>query len=266
MLPPPAPTLEISVESALMIRSCSSSNVLLTNGSPSTTSETSVDVPPTSQQSRFRLAERLAERVLEIVPAAGPAKTIRNGCSSASRQGSSVAAQSAKLSSPSKPSARELGVELARVVGEDELHEDVDDRRRRARVLLGERRGLGGDRDRDVAEHLAGELARAAARGRVDVGVEQADRDALDAAALEHLELRAGAWPRRAAAARCRRRASARDAAAQVARHERPRGVAERAAPARVGLARRAAARRGRGRACRGALGGQEARSSAGCA
>ena len=32
MLPPPAPTLEISVASALMTRSCSSSNVLLTNG------------------------------------------------------------------------------------------------------------------------------------------------------------------------------------------------------------------------------------------
>ncbi len=34
MLPPPAPTLEISVESALMIRSSSSENVSLTNGRP----------------------------------------------------------------------------------------------------------------------------------------------------------------------------------------------------------------------------------------
>ena len=106
MLPPPAPTLEISTESALMIRSCSSSNVLLTNGRPSTISETSVDVPPTSAQRRLPSPIASPSRALEIVPAAGPAKTIRNGCSSASAQGSSVAAQSAKLRSPVKPSSR----------------------------------------------------------------------------------------------------------------------------------------------------------------
>ena len=102
----PAPTLEISTESALMMRSCSSSNVLLTNGWPSTISETSVDVPPTSAQSRLPSPIASPRRALEIVPAAGPAKTIRNGCSSASAHGSKVAAQSAKLRSPVKPSPR----------------------------------------------------------------------------------------------------------------------------------------------------------------
>ena len=87
MLPPPAPTLEICVESALMIRSCSSSKVLSTNGFPSTTSEMSVDVPPTSQQRRLRSPVASPKRMLETVPAAGPAKTIRNGFSSASSHG-----------------------------------------------------------------------------------------------------------------------------------------------------------------------------------
>ena len=45
-------------------------------------------------------------RIVHAGPAAGPAKTIRNGCSRATSHGVSDAAQSAKLSSPSKPSAR----------------------------------------------------------------------------------------------------------------------------------------------------------------
>ena len=106
MLPPPAPTLETSVESALMIMSCSSSNVFSTNGRPSTTSDTSVDVPPTSQHMRLRSPIASPRRRQETVPAAGPANTIRNGCLSASCQGMSVAAQSAKLSSPVKPRPR----------------------------------------------------------------------------------------------------------------------------------------------------------------
>ena len=113
MLPPPAPTLDTSVDSALMIRSCSISKVSLTNGAPSTTSETSVEVPPTSAHSRLPVPSAAPRRVLEIVPAAGPAKTMRNGFCSASRQGSSVAAQSAKFRSPSKPSSRRSASRLA---------------------------------------------------------------------------------------------------------------------------------------------------------
>ncbi len=86
-----------------MIMSCSSSNVFSTNGRPSTTSDTSVDVPPTSQHMRFVSPIASPRRRQETVPAAGPANTILKGCFSASRQGMSVAAQSAKFSSPVKP-------------------------------------------------------------------------------------------------------------------------------------------------------------------
>ena len=43
-----------------------------------------------------------------------------------------------------------------------------------------------------------GQRAQALLVLRVDVGVDQADRDALDVAALQHLELRRGPGPRRA--------------------------------------------------------------------
>ena len=80
------------------------------------------------------------------------------------------------------------------------------------------------------------QLAQALLVAAVDVGVEQADRDALDVAALEHLELP----PRLVLVERGQHAAVGEhplgDAAAQVARDERPGGVAERPAPARVGL------------------------------
>jgi hypothetical protein len=68
-LPPPAPTLETSVESALITRSCSSSNVFCTNGRPSTTSDTSVEVPPMSAQIRLLVPIASPRRTLETVPA-----------------------------------------------------------------------------------------------------------------------------------------------------------------------------------------------------
>ena len=235
-----------------MIRSCSSSNVLLTNGWPSTISETSVEVPPTSAQSRFPSPIASPRRALEIVPAAGPAKTMRNGCSSASAHGSSVAAQSAKLRSPVKPSCAQLGVELVRVLREDALHEDIDDRRRCACVLLGERRGVGGDRNGDVAEHLADELAEALLVGGVDVRVEQADRHPFDVAPLEDRELACAPASRPAASSRCRRPGSAPRclAAGSGGRAGSPRHRTSGASSGRS--ARRAGARRDRGRACRG--------------
>ena len=105
-LPPPAPTLASSVESALMTKSCSISKLSLVKDNPSTTSETSVDVPPTSQQMRRGSCSALDRRWHAAVPAAGPAKRMRYGARSASRHGSSAAVQSAKLSSPVKPSVR----------------------------------------------------------------------------------------------------------------------------------------------------------------
>ena len=142
----------------------------------------------------------------------------------------------------------QVGVEVRRVAPEDELHEDVDDRRRRARVLLGQRRGLRRDRDRDVvAQHLAGQLAQLLLVGRVDVGVEQADRHALHLAAAQHRELAARLVGVERRAARCRRRASA-----------RPRRGAGSAARAAGRRRRTSAARRGRsarradGGSCRG--------------
>jgi hypothetical protein len=105
MLPPPAPTLASSVDKALTTRSCSISKLSLVNDAPSITSDTSVDVPPTSQQMRRGSCMASDRRWHAAVPAAGPANRIRYGARSASRQGSSEAVQSAKLSSPVKPSA-----------------------------------------------------------------------------------------------------------------------------------------------------------------
>ena len=61
MLPPPAPTLEISVESALMIRSCSSSNVFSTNGAAADDERDVGRGAADVAADEVALAERLAE-------------------------------------------------------------------------------------------------------------------------------------------------------------------------------------------------------------
>jgi hypothetical protein len=102
-LPPPAPMLEMSMARELTMRSCSSSNVVLTNGSPSVTTLMSQEVPPTSAHSRLLSPINCPKWAQATVPAAGPEKTMRKGCSIARSEGTSVAAQSAKLSWPSNP-------------------------------------------------------------------------------------------------------------------------------------------------------------------
>ena len=81
--------------SELTIRSCSSSNVVLTNGAPSVTTLMSQEVPPTSAQSRLRSPMSSPKCAHATVPAAGPENTMRNGCSMARSAGTRVAAQSA---------------------------------------------------------------------------------------------------------------------------------------------------------------------------
>jgi hypothetical protein len=134
----------------------------------------------------------------------------------------------------------EPAVEGVRVAGEDQLHDHVDQRGRRTRVLLRERRGLRGDRDRDVLpELLAHQLAEPPLVHRVDVCVQQADCDALDPAAPQHFELA----PRLLLVERDEDASVGEqafgDPAPEVARDERPGHVAERPAPRRVALPRR---------------------------
>ena len=238
MLPPPAPTLEISVESALMTRSCSSSKVLLTNGWPSTTSEMSVEVPPTSQQIRLRSPIARAERRARHRPRGGPGEDDPKRLLERLRPRQERRRAVGEVERAGEARRAQLGVELVRVAGEDQLHEDVDDGRRRARVLLRERRGLRGDRDRRrrAPRTSCDELAQAALVRVVDVGVDQADRDALDVAAREHLELGARLVLVEREVDAAVGEQPLHDAAAQVARHQRPRRVAERAPPRRVGL------------------------------
>ena len=63
----------------------------------------SMNEPPTSAHSRFGSPISDPKCALATVPAAGPENTIRNGCSIARCDGTSVAAQSAKLSRPVNP-------------------------------------------------------------------------------------------------------------------------------------------------------------------
>ena len=72
MLPPPAPRVTMSVDSALTRRSCSSSKVVFTQGWPSITTLMSHDVPPTSAQIRLPSPMYPPKWALLTVPAAGP--------------------------------------------------------------------------------------------------------------------------------------------------------------------------------------------------
>ncbi len=66
---------------------------MFTYGSPSDTIEMSHDVPPRSTHSRLPRSISLPKCALAMVPAAGPANTISNGCSIAMSALTSCAAQ-----------------------------------------------------------------------------------------------------------------------------------------------------------------------------
>ncbi len=66
---------------------------MFTYGSPSETMLMSHDVPPTSTHRRLPRSMSLPKCALATVPAAGPAKTISNGCSIAMSARTSWAAQ-----------------------------------------------------------------------------------------------------------------------------------------------------------------------------
>ena len=106
MLPPPAPRVPSSTESALTSMSGSSSNVVRREGAPSITRLMSEDVPPTSQHSSRVSPIRFPRWALATAPAAGPEKTSRKGCSIARPDSTNVAAESAKLRSPVNCRAR----------------------------------------------------------------------------------------------------------------------------------------------------------------
>ncbi len=129
-----------------------------------------------------------------------------------------------------KPGVESLGVLLV-----DDLHEHIDQGGRRAGVFFCERRDLAGDRTGNVAQLLAHQLAQPSFVGVVHVGVQQADRDALDIAATEDLDLlsRLGLVERRKHLARGGHAFG--DAAAQIALDQRSHGIAKGPPPGRVG-------------------------------
>ncbi len=105
MEPPPAPTLETSVDRALITMSHSSSNESLVKGWPPTIMVMSVEVPPTSHPIRSPSPIASPSDTHDAAPAAGPANRMRCGASSACFQGIRAAVQSAKFSWPSKARA-----------------------------------------------------------------------------------------------------------------------------------------------------------------
>ena len=205
------------------------------------------------------LADRLAERRARHRPRGGTGEDDPERLLERLRPGQERRRAVGEVERAGEARRAQLGVELVGVAGEDQLHEDVDHGRRGARVLLRERRGLRRDRHGDVrSEDLVGELAQAPLVRVVDVGVDQADRDALDVAAPQHLELGARLLlvEREIDAAVGEQPLD--DPAAQVARDERPRRVAERAPPRRVGLRGRRAPDAAAVEHVAVALGGQE--------
>src|SRR5690625_7675905 len=97
ILPPPAPTLEISVDSALMTISNSISNESFVKVVPDSIKATSVEVPPTSQAIKYGTPIALPSCTQEEAPATGPAKSILYGICKDSTHGTKDAVQSAKF-------------------------------------------------------------------------------------------------------------------------------------------------------------------------
>src|SRR6476660_5673906 len=76
--PPPAPTVTTSIIGILLGYAPTVPSVVRV-GSPSSTTDTSVEVPPPSQVSTFAKPARLAMRPAPSAPAAGPDRTVVMG-------------------------------------------------------------------------------------------------------------------------------------------------------------------------------------------
>jgi hypothetical protein len=132
---------------------------------------------------------------------------------------------------------REPLLDPLEVALDDGPDDGVDHRRRCAQVLAELRRHLGGERDRHAGQLLGEDRADPQLVLRVDVGVQQADRDRLDLLASQHgrrVAHRALVERRHDLAARTE---PLDDADGAVARHERPRLLELRVVQAGADLA-----------------------------
>ena len=133
---------------------------------------------------------------------------------------------------PVETQPRQPVLEAIGVVRVLQLHQEVDDRRRRARVLLREGAHLARDRADDVvAQHVPDELAQAQLVRRVGVGVDQADRDPLDPALGDELDLGPGLGVVEGDQRLAATVDPLDDPAAEVPGHERPSLVADTPPP-----------------------------------
>ena len=251
MLPPPAPTSAMSI---VGIRSSSpaprisrlpaeieppTSYSRPREMAPFSISDAFAVVPPMSNAIAFSIPSRLAMPRAATTPAAGPGLE-REDRAQLRVVGGHHAAR--RLHDRERRVLQadpvEAGADPVDVRRHQRAHVGVDDRRRRPLVLALLAQDLARERDRRLGKLLGEDRADALLVLRVEVGVEEADRDRVDAELPQAAGERAHLVVVQRAARRCRPRPSARP-------------------PRSAGAARRAAAAwPRRGRTCAGSAAG----------
>ena len=120
-----------------------------------------------------------------ITPAAGPDSTMKTGRTAGGIGAEDAAARLHHEQLRLHARLGEPALDPLQVALDDRPDDRVDHGRRGPQVLAELRRHLGRERDRDPGQLLGEDLADALLVLRVDVGVEQADGDRLDALAPE---------------------------------------------------------------------------------
>ena len=148
---------------------------------PSSIRQALAVVPPMSKEITLSWPASLPNSAVASPPPAGPDSSSRIGNLRAAAGATRPPAECISRSAPRKPRARQLALEVRQIAVHQRLHIGVGAGGDRARIFAQLRDHVGGERDEQVGEFALDQRAHRLLVRRIGIGVQEADRDRLDA-------------------------------------------------------------------------------------
>ena len=148
--------------------------------SPFSISEAFAVVPPMSNEIALSMPMRRASSRTPTTPAAGPDSMMCIGVAAAASAVVSPPFDCISKSGAVDAAAPQPAAQPAQIALDDRPDIGVDDRRRCPLVFVDDRQHLGADRERDIGRQPRRDLLDPDLMRRVQIRVQQADRDRLD--------------------------------------------------------------------------------------
>ena len=187
--PPPAPISIMSITGALIgrpeprLKRCTraASIIEATSMRPSSTRQALAVVPPMSNEITLSCPASLPNSAVARPPPAGPDSSSRIGNLRAAAGETRPPAECISRSAPAKAARGKLALEVRQIAIHQRLHIGIGAGRDRARIFAQLRHDVGGERHEQVGKFALDQRAHRLLVRRVGVGMQEADRDRLDA-------------------------------------------------------------------------------------